>query len=225
MIAYWAKAVAPQAASESPVFARIQMAGPWLYAAHPEGGTLAYLNHWPEQGQTGPRSPDGYGEARDCGDGLIYLPPKKKTDIWDLGRENRAGVDFKLACGKTVSIPVALVQHRQFRVGPGAKDRLGEPISEYGALAIELLKSAQKDGKLDEEDPRLWRLIALAFSQCYRLTPELLDDTQCFALDDIDPLLGLVWWGDPKALSPAPPVAAQDSESSASTKPISAQAT
>ncbi len=225
MIAYWCKDVAPQVAFEAPVFQRILYAGPWKFVSHPQGGAMAIWGDWPEKGQQCSTSPDAYGEPRDCGDGLWYYPPKVTPDFWDLARGDRTGVDLKLSCGKTISVQVATSQHRQFRISPGPVERLGDPITEYGLKAIQLLEKARKENRLDDEDPDLWRVIALALGQCYRSTPELTDDTRIFARDDIDSILGVIWWGDPKALSPALPVAAPDSPSLESSTSTSAPAT
>lgn len=224
-IAYWCPGVAPTAAYESPQFARILLAGPWHFVPHPQGGTLAVWADFPAKGQQASRLVDSYAAPVDCGDGLHFLGPKGKVDLYDYARDDRTGTDLRLVCGKTVSIPCAVIQHRQFKAAPGAGRRLGGPVTEYGALAVRLLERAEKENVLGEEDPELARLIALAFAQCYRVTPELLDAAHCFALDDVDPLLGVIWWGDPKALSPAPAVAAPDSQSSGSLTSNSPQAT
>lgn len=223
MIGYWLKNVSPVEANDSPQMTPVLYAGPWLYVQHPQGGTLAFLKDFPEVGTNGPRSPDQYGEPREVEPGVFYLPPLVLGDFYDTARADRTGVDVKLACGRTVSIPCAIVQHRQFRVGRGVSGtRLGRPVTEYGDLACRLLEQAAKNRGIDvEDDADLWRLIALAFGQCYRTTPELLDDFGVIARDDIDNLLGAIWYGDPKALSPAPAGAAPDSDSSGSTAPNS----
>lgn len=225
MIAYWCKDVAPQVAFEAPVFQRILYAGPWRFVAHPQGGALAIWGDYPAKGQQASTSPDDYGQPRDCGDGLWYYPPKVVPDFWDLARPDRSGIDLKLICGKTVSLQVATTAHRQFKLGRGVKDRLGDPITEYGRLAVKLLEKARAEKFLGEGDPELARLIELAFGQCYRCTPELMDDTSVFAQDDIDPVLGVIWWGDPKALSPADLADAPDSPSSESSTSTSPPAT
>ncbi len=224
--AYWGKNVAPTAAKEHPAFQRIHHAGPWQFATHPEGGTIAFLGDYPEPGQLASGSPDHYGEPVDCGDGLHFLPPKDALTLYDLAFGDRSGEDIVLANGLKVTIPVATSQHRQFRLT--ARERTGKPITEYGRLALQLFEEAGEDGEggrpkgLQEEDPRVWRLIALGFSQRYRCTADLLDHLEIITREDVDPVLGVIWCGSPKAMSPARDDAGSSSPSSASEAQTSA---
>jgi hypothetical protein len=201
--AYWSRtATNPTEAREHASFQRIQFAGPWHYIQHPEGGTFAYLKDWPDAGENAPAAPQFYGAPRICGDGLIYFPPKVPVTLYDLAYSERPGDDMILANGLKVTIPVALVQHQQYRLSDAGG--IGKPITEYGKLAAELLDEALAKKQLEETDQRVLRLLCLAFGQRYRpATPELLDDCQVIAREDVDPLLGQIWWGDPKALDPA----------------------
>jgi hypothetical protein len=212
--AYHLPGVQSATASEHPAFARLLYAGPWLFCTPPEGGTLAVLNDWPEAGKTARRSLDHYGTPVDCGDGLFFLPPKEPACIYDFAHGDRSGEDLVLACGVKITIPVAVTQHRQFRLT--GKERLGKPVTEYGRLATELLEAAMAGGSLDEEDPRVWRLVALAIGQRYRTTPEMIDHLGLIAREDVDPILSVAWFGDSKVLEPARDGARSSSPSSAS---------
>jgi hypothetical protein len=219
--AYWHPGVQAAVASDHPAFQAILYAGPWLFCTPAEGGTLAVLNDWPEKGKIARRSLDFYGapvELED-GNGLRFLPPKDPVTLHDLAFGDRAGVDLVLASGMKITVPVAMSHHRQFRLT--GKQRLGKPVTEYGRLASELMEAAQKDGKLDEEDPRVWRLVAMAIGQRYRSTADMIDHLDLIALEDVDPILGVVWFGDPKALKPATDGASSSSISSDSATPSS----
>ncbi len=220
--AYRLAGIAPMQAVDSPALQRIRYAGPWLHTTHPAGGTMVYLDAYPEPGQRASSDCDDYGTPIDCGDGVWFLPPKGTLDLYDLAFGDRSGEDIVLASGRKVTIPVAVTQHRQFRLT--GKERLGKPITEYGKLATDLLESAIAENKIEDEDPRLWRLIALAFGQRYRSTAEVLDHLAIFTREDIDPLLGVIWYGNPKAISPANDGAGPSSPSSASEAQTSAQA-
>lgn len=207
MIAYWAKGVQEEAAKEHPVFQRILYAGPWKWFRHPSGGCLAVWADWPDAGATSSHDPAAYGEPFDCGDGLFYLPPKQLPDLYDLVKDGAAGVEISLACGKVISIPCALSSGVQFGL---SKRNAGGMVTEYGRLAHELLLHSripsEKDPKgqgVSPTDPRLHRLINLAIGQRYRSTPELLDDLHLVSMEDIEPLLGAIWCGDPKAVGAA----------------------
>lgn len=213
--AYRAPAVNPSEAKEHPTFARVLHAGPWMFSTHPHGGTIAFLNDYPDTGQNAAANFELYGEPVDCGDGLLFLPPRAPVSIYDLVHGDRDGADITLACGTKVTIPVATTQHRQFRLR-GA-DRLGKPVTEYGRLAVEIFEAAVAAGQLSEEDPRVWRVLELAFSQRYRVTADMLDHLGLIAREDVDPLLSVIWTGDPKALRPANADAESPSASSAST--------
>jgi len=193
--AYWAPDVQPADAKTSPVFASILHAGPWQFSTHPNGGTLATFHG-------ASRDVAEYRPARPAADGLQYLAPLVMPSIHDLTKpDSKAGVDVQLCCGLTVTIPHGTVVHQQLRLGRG--DRMGDPVTEYGRLCCQLYDSARTAGGLDYGNPALLRLIELALGQCYRLTQDLIDDMAFLAADDVDPILGAAWCGDPKALAPA----------------------
>lgn len=219
---YWIpKVSAPNAKADSRV-QRILHVGPWGFVPHPAGGALAVLHDYPDKGQYTSKSPDDYGVPVECDDGLFFLPPKQPLTLYDLAHGERAGVDIVLSCGLKVTIPVAIVQHQQFRLT--GKKRIGAPITEYGRLATTLLEEAIAGGEkgLSEQDQRVYRLIELAFGQRYRATSDMLDHLQVIALEDVDPLLGVIWTGDPKALRPANDGAGSPSTSSGPTAATSA---
>lgn len=200
MIAYWLPQHEPQLEADPPQLAALACAGPWVCSRHPQGGTLATWRDWPEKSQLAPRVPEAYGTPVRIADDCWYLPPRELPDIYDLVKDGPAGVDVALACGKTITVPHALVSARQFALGGRAVGY----VSEYGQLAWELMNHAMQldaDGKpvgVALDDPRLARLIALAIGQRYRTTAHLIDDLRLVAHDDIDPLLGVIWNGDPK---------------------------
>lgn len=221
MIAYHLPKVRPEDAIEHPSAARLLHAGPWLAVPHEHGGTFLYWADFPEKGDRASHLPESYGPPRQTADGLMYYPPKVLPDIWDLASSERAGADVPLACGKTVTVPLALTEHRQFILGePGGV--YGLPVTEYGRLAAELLdvcaepKPGSDAGGIAHDDPRLHRVLELAIGQRYRVTRELLNDLRVITPEDIDPLLGAIWTGDPKALTPARDGAASGSTSSGS---------
>lgn len=205
MIAYWIPSVQPSLEADPPQLAGLAYAGPWVCTRHPQGGTLATWNHWPEPGTMAPRTPDAYGPPVEIEDGLFYLPPKVLPDIYDLVKDGPGGVDVSLACGKTITVPHALVAARQFSLS-GRAD-VGY-VTEYGQLAWELMNEAmQPDAAgnpsgVSYSDPRLARLLALAVGQRYRSTPHLVDQMMIIAADDVEPLLGAIWSGDPKVERP-----------------------
>jgi hypothetical protein len=196
MIAYWASEIEPCNAPGHPALERIQTAAPWQYCAHPYGGTLAT---WAGAS----RSHEDYAPPVDTLDGLRYLGPRQIPTIYDLARDGgQPGVDVRLACGAIVTIPVATVAHRQLRLGRrvGIEGVIGDPVSSYGRLAVELSRRAAESSGLSYEDDDLHRLLLLALAQRYRVTADLLDDMALIAQEDVDPLLGAIWTGDPKAL-------------------------
>ena len=208
--AYWAPAVGPAEAKEHPLFQPIQHAGPWEYFNHPEGGTLAV---W--KGTS--HALASFGAPREVVDGIFYLPPAEMPKLYDLVRpEGRTGTDLTLACGLVITIPAATLEHRQLRIGR-RPDHYGDPLTEYGRLAFQVLAFCKAHDGIPEIDPQALRLIELAISQRYRLTAELLDDLQIITPEDIDPILGVVWCGDPKAGAPASGGATNASPTSAST--------
>lgn len=190
--AYWAPDVQPIHAKAHPLFVSIAHAGPWMYRNHPNGGTIAT---WEDVSH----NLDGFQEPRQVVDGLFYLAPKEIPHIHDLIRSGgKGGVDVKLACGVTITVPMALSQHRQLRLGRGV-ERYSDPVTEYGRLASDILARVKEANGLPEDDPDMLRLIELAINQRYRCPAELFDDMRLFAPEDMDPLLGAIWCGDPKA--------------------------
>ncbi len=215
MIAYWHPNVVAAEAKEHPAFARLRYAGPWHYKTHPQGGVIAAWRDCPEAGKDASLDARDYGTPEDCGDGLRYLPPKVKPSLYDLVWGEKGGIDVPLACGLTVTVPPALTSHRAVRLS--ARKRALPPIGELGALAYELLDAAGGGAGIAFADPRLQRALCLAIGQRYRSTPELLEDLGVLAEEDVDPLLGALWFGDPKALKPAADAAGSPSPSSDST--------
>lgn len=192
---YWVPGVAPSLAKGHEDFAVIEHAGPWTYSAHPSGGTLAT---WPGCSLL----PDDYRPPRQVSDRLHYLAPLTLPNLYDLARPIGGGCVVTLACGLQVEIPVAIISHRQLRLSPGA-ERYGDPVTEFGRLAMRLLDQAKLENGLPDSSPDLLRLLTLAFSQRYRVTAELLDDLGIIASEDTDQVLAAVWCGDPKAAAPA----------------------
>jgi len=193
--AYWSPVVEASEAKGHPLFASIQHAGPWQYQQHPDGGTVAT---W--LGEV--FDPSAYAVPRQVFESLCYLAPKQMVHIHDLVLPGNPGADVTLACGITLTIPVATVAHRQMRLGRGNVG-LGDPVTEYGRLACRMLEEAKRDGGVPNDSPDLLRLIELAIGQRYRVTSEMLDDMAIISADDIDPILACAWMGDPKALAPA----------------------
>lgn len=222
--AYWMPKVAQEDAKEHPAFAYLRYAGPWGFYRHPNGGTMAVWGDWPEPGQFASHNLSDYGEPEEVSEGLHFLPAKVLPRFYDLARDStQSGVDVTLACGLVVTIPCALVSGRQLRLGRGGR-RAGM-VTEYGKLALELLdvalvkdESGERRG-IPPNDPRLPYLLALAIGQRYRSTPELLDQLELVAADDIEPLLGAIWSGNPKVERPADAGGPPALPSSASTTP------
>lgn len=208
--AYWAPGVAPCDAPGNPVFAPIQPGGPWSYWSHPAGGTLAV---WSDAAS---HTPEGYRAPEDIGGGLHYCGPLELPHLHDLARPVTGGTDVRLACGLTITVPVALVEHRQLRLG-NRGPRVGAPVTEYGRLAAMLRDRAAAEGGVPSDDADLLRLLTLAVAQCYRVTADLLDDLGVLAASDTDSLLGAIWCGDPKALATASAGGANASPASGST--------
>lgn len=191
--AYWAPDVSPIDAKESPVFAQIQHAGPWEYHGHPAGGTYAVMIGYADK-------LEDFNDPQELSGGLHYLAPKNMPNLYDLAKPSPGqGVVVQLACGVAVEIPVAVVRYRQLRLSASAKNRVGDPVTEYGRLSVALLDRAKVEGGIPHDDPELHRLLILAFSQRYRVTSEMLDDLGIISTEDVEPLLGAIWCGDPKA--------------------------
>ena len=192
MIAYYHPDVAPGNAKESGAFAAIQCAGSWSYTGH-NGGTLAI-----RPGFSAVR--DSYGAEREATGGLTYWGPLVVPGIYDLARpDSVAGVDVRLSCGLVISVPHALVQHRQLRLG--GSGGMGAPVTEYGRIAGKLHEHARVSGGIAMDSPELARLLTLAVAQCYEVTADLLDDLGILCAEDVDAILGAAWCGDPKALA------------------------
>jgi hypothetical protein len=207
--AYWLPDVAPFSARESPAFSSLLFAGPWQFHGHPAGGSLAVY-------AGAAATLDQYRAPVEVAPGLYYLEPLTLPHVHDLAREDKGdGVEVSLACGITLTIPVALITHRQFRVT--GSDRIGDPISEYGRLASRLFDHARTHDGLQLDHPELPRLIALAVGQRYRVTPHLLDSLGIIAAEDVDPILCALWVGDPKPQAPASVGGASASQCSGST--------
>jgi hypothetical protein len=197
-------------AAEDPRIAPVLCGGPYAYSL---AGDLVIAT-LPGQ----PRTPEAYGPAVGLGDGLSFLPPAGPCTIHDLAREKVSGdgVTVRLACGLDVSIPVALIRHRQLILS-GPKPRLGDPVTEYGKTAARLYEQASGQDGLQQDNPDLGRLLILALAQHYHVTAHMIDHLACLSADDIDPILGAAWAGDPKALAPASDDAPRASQPSVST--------
>jgi hypothetical protein len=195
--AYWAPDVSAAEAKEHPAFASIQHAGPWQYQTHPAGGTYATMIGYDNDLAL-------YQEPQELVNCLHYLAPLAMPTLYDLAKPSgAAGVVVQLACGIAIEVPVAVVRFRQLRLSASAKNRVGDPVTEYGRLSVSLLDRAKVEGGIPHDDPALHRLIVLAISQRYRVTAEILDDMGIISAEDIEPLLGAIWCGDPKAGAPA----------------------
>jgi hypothetical protein len=152
-----------------------------------------------------PRSLDAYADPVPVEgvEGLEFLPPLTAGSLYDYAREDvHGGVDVRLACGITVSIPVALTQHRQIRLS-GPRPTIGDPVTEYGRLAVKTHRESEEIHGIQQGHPDVGRLLVLAISQHYAVTAHMIDALQVLSVDDILPIMGAVWHGDPKALAPA----------------------
>ena len=195
--AYWAPDVSPSEAKESPIFAAIQHAGPWQYQGHPSGGTLATMIGFNA-------AIEDFKEAQSLESGLHYLAPKCMPTLYDLAKPTiGSGVVMQFACGIAAEIPVAVVRFRQLRLSASVRDRVGDPVTEYGRLSVSLLDRAKVERGIPHDDHDLHRLLVLALSQRYRVTAEILDDLGIISTEDVEPMLGIIWCGDPKAGAPA----------------------
>jgi hypothetical protein len=195
MFAYLLTGSGTMAAAEDPRMAPVLCGGPYVYSLAGDC-VIATLS-----GQ--PRTPEAYGAAVDLGDGQSFLPPAGPCRIHDLARETVSGdgVTVRLACGLDVSIPVALIRHRQLLLS-GPRPRLGDPVTEYGKTAARLYEQASGQDGLQQDNPDLGRLLILALAQHYHVTAHMIDRLAVLSADDIDPILGAAWTGDPKALAP-----------------------
>ena len=195
--AYWAPDVSPSEAKESAVFAAIQHAGPWQYQGHPSGGTLATMIGFNA-------AIEDFTAPQFLSSGLHYMAPKVMPTLYDLAKPDiGSGVVIQLSCGVAAEIPVAVVRFRQLRLSASARDRVGDPVTEYGRLSVSLLDRAKVEGGIPHDDHDLHRLLVLALSQRYRVTAEILDDLGIISTEDVEPMLGIIWCGDPKAGAPA----------------------
>jgi hypothetical protein len=210
VFAYLLTGSGTMAAAEDPRMAPVLCGGPYAYSLAGDC-VIATL-----PGQ--PRTPEAYGPAVDLGDGLSFLPPSGPCTIHDLAREKVSGdgVTVRLACGLDVSIPVALIRHRQLILS-GPKPRLGDPVTEYGKTAARLYEQASGQDGLQQDNPDLGRLLILALAQHYHATAHMIDHLAVLSADDIEQILGAAWAGDPKALAPASDDAPRASQPSAST--------
>lgn len=198
-------------AAEDPRIASLLCGGPWAYSLDGAGVLITRPG--------APRTFESYGPPQpvDGVEGLAFLPPLGTPSLYDYARPDvHGGADVRLACGLTVSIPVALVQHRQLLLG-GNRPTTGDPVTEYGRLAAQLHARSLADGGVPMDDPALGRLLVLALAQHYAVTAQMIDFLAVLSVDDVDPILGAVWCGDPKALAPASADEAKPSPISAST--------
>ena len=132
------------------------------------------------------------------------MAPKVMPTLYDLAKPDiGSGVVIQLSCGVAAEIPVAVVRFRQLRLSASARDRVGDPVTEYGRLSVSLLDRAKVEGGIPHDDHDLHRLLVLALSQRYRVTAEILDDLGIISTEDVEPMLGIIWCGDPKAGAPA----------------------
>lgn len=189
--------VASMGCKERPIWKRILCAGDWSFHGLPGHGALAV---WPGAS----RRLEAYGDPVDCGDGLMFLPPKGEASIYDYAdcdKAKRPGVDVHLACGYVVTIPVATRSHVRFALGKVGQSR-SPLLTEYGQLAckaMDAFASAEGDGIPDED---MARLVELAFAGRYRMTKDMLDHLDILTQEDVSDILGAIWTGDPKALRP-----------------------
>lgn len=180
--------------------ARIALAGPWQFSAHPEGGALAT---W--KGAPVPRV-DDLGEAVACPDGLMYYRPKVMPAQADLAKPSRSEweIDVDLANGMRLTVLLAASEPRRLRfVGP---DAVGDALTEYGQLARRVqrrLAESTPDAPITAADADVRRLLVLAVGQRYRVTDDLLDDLGWISTADVDPLLQAIQGADPKACAAA----------------------
>ncbi len=208
MIAYRHPTISFTAAKGHEAFRRIAKAGPWAFAMHPEGGTLAY---W-KRADGSIATPADFGEPRACPDGLIYYPAKREISLADLADEKRAAspdcVRVSLVCGEAPILPAYLEPVKILSTG-----KPGGAATPYGAAAW-----AAYDHCKDQDDagrgfsliePVILRACRYALLSCHpRLTDELWDDLGVLTDADVEPLLEAVWRGpekkDPAASGPSP---------------------
>ncbi len=206
MLAYRIPDVAPahaadrMRAGDHPGLARIALAGPWQFSAHPEGGSLAT---W--LGSRVPRI-DDLCDAVSCSDGLTYYRPSPLPSPMDLAKTLHSSdeIDVDLVSGVRVSILLARSSPRRLRFTGDSS--IGEPLTEYGRLArvvSERLAEADADHPITTDDADVRRLLLLAIAQRYRVTEELLDDVGWISTADVDPVICAIMGSDPKAFAAA----------------------
>ncbi len=202
------KADQPIDAAEHASAKRLLPAGPFQYAAHPQGGTL--LTWRDAAGKMAPLH--DYAAPRETADGLVYYGPKVLPTVADLVRRGSPpSIDVELSSGVVVPIALAASSPRKLVFTPtGASE--GDYLTEYARLADDLREQVKRDGDVMRSDRLLHRVVLLAFQQSLRVTEELLTDLGWVSTADFLPIVMAAWGTDPKAggtddepsLSPVP---------------------
>jgi hypothetical protein len=140
-------------------------------------------------------------EGELCEDGLLWFNPLKKVKLEELVKSKPlGGIDVSVSGGFYISIPNALSGSNQFKLSKRKmSDKIGNPLNEYGKLALELyslLNSKTEDGKevsLEYDDPRISRLIVLALQGNFYVTEEVVDYLEFIGVNDINNIITACW--------------------------------
>jgi hypothetical protein len=182
----------PLAASDDPRMRRLRAAWPsWQFRAHPQGGTLCHV-------KGGPGMVSDYAAARDCGDGMRWLPPQTMPTLYDLAREVQPQPATRVLLRRIGEISIPLGTGPVYGAGP----RRGRPSSEFGALASDLYRRSV-DTDLpwtDADELDVERLLFLAIRFGYCLTWELFGELAPYDLDEVSEILSAIWGSHPKPL-------------------------
>ncbi len=186
----------PMEARDSGIFARIQPAGPWSYCDFIHDGKRGVLAFWPDA--NGAPTPEAYGKARTCSDGLAYLPARAMPSQEALAKANGLpGMDYATSRGVTLTVPYAACSAREISF---ATTGFGEPSDEFAKLSAIVWEARES---ITLSDPRLICLVMLAVAQNYRVTAELLDDLRWLTSRDVEPVFLCMMGIDPKAIAAA----------------------
>ncbi len=185
-------------ARDSAEFQALQSAGPWQFVDFNFNGTRGTMAQW--------KQPDGafipesaYGKPRQLANGKWYFPSKEKLDQGELVKDQSPrGIDYTTSRNVSLTIPLAAAAPRFIAFSEG---QVGSLAGSFASLASDLFE--KMSAKTELRDNEIIRLVCLAISQCYRVTPEALDDLQWITSVDIDPILCCIMGSDPKALPDA----------------------
>lgn len=187
----------PFNAKSTEMWDRIRNGGKWNMAPCLAGdlkGILYWLNGSPEQRGMSCTMPRDMLTECPCGywfsDGVI---PR----IGDLAKERVPdSITLTLACGESVSIPMATFAHYKIDFTNTA---LGELKSDYARAALAIDDKMQSDEDMTAAD--FINLAYHAIAEAYHVTPELMTAMELISTADLVPLYHAVWGIDPKSLS------------------------